>query len=184
MTFLSGQRVTAQELNSQFPVLLLEASVTVSTASVSVTVPAGYNRVQVYWRVRSSVAGPAEQLYLRFNGDTGSHYLWQVSQSNNATVAGTSSGALVSVIQVGTVTGNTATADYFASGAFVVDGVSDGTNFATAVGTGTAYASTTSSWTGTYGGMYNQSAVITSMTLQCASGNIMAGSTFSAWGLS
>jgi hypothetical protein len=151
--------------------------------SVVIPVPAVWPRVQVCWRVRSSAANPAEQLYLRFNSDTANHYLWQADQANNATVAGTDGGGATNVIQIGTVTSGTATAGYFASGNFVVEGVTDATNFATVVGSGTAYASTTNSWTGTYGGQYVAAGPITSLTLACASGNLVTGSTFSLYGL-
>lgn len=173
-----------QNLQNNTPQLLQKTSIGVSTASYPITVPSGYNRIGVFWRVRSTVSGVAEQLYLRMNGDTSNHYLWQTNQANNNTVSGSASGSLVNVIQVGTVTGGTATADYFASGNFVVDGVADATNFATAVGSGTAYAATNNSWAGTYAGMYNQSGLITSLSVFCASGNIAAGSNFSVWGLS
>lgn len=186
MAFTAGQRLTAAALNSAltvFPTLLQTTTVTSPLSSQILTVPAGYQRVKVNWRIRSSVAGAAEQLFLRMNGDTGSHYLWQVDQSNNATVAGSSSGALAAQIQIGTVTGSTATANYFASGEFVVDGIADATNFATAIGIGAAFATTTNSFAGDYSGQWAQSAVVTSLTLFCATGNIAAGSVISIYGL-
>lgn len=186
MAFTAGQRLTAAALNSAlsvFPAQLQTSTISSPQPSQSLTVPSGYQRVRVHWRIRSTVAGAGEQLYLRMNNDSAAHYLWQVDQSNNATVNGSASGSAVAQIQIGTVCGATATANYFSSGEFVVEGIADSTNFATATGIGSAFATTTNSWTGDYSGQYLQSAIVTSLTLFCATGNIAAGSVISIYGM-
>lgn len=170
-------------LMNNTPQLLQTVSVGVTTSSVTLTVPAGYKRMAVNWRVRSTVSNLAEQLYLQFNGDTASHYMWENLQSNNATVSGASAGGLTTAIQVATVTGGTSSANFFASGSFIVDGIADATNYATVAGNGSAYSTATNAWVGTYGGMWGNSSLVTSMQLHCSSGSIAAGSTFSMYGL-
>jgi hypothetical protein len=154
-----------------------------AAASITFSSIPAVPRLMVVWRVRCSDAVAAEPLWLRMNGDSAAHYLWEVSQANNATVAGTTSGALVSQIQAATVPAASATAGYFGSGQFIIDGANDSSNFPTAVGNGTAYASATSMWTGTYGGLYNQVGPVTSVTLLPGNtANFVAKSAFTLYG--
>lgn len=183
MTWAAGSRITAAGLNAASPELLQEVSITSTTAQVTINIPTGFPRVKVHWRARMSDAVAAEQLYLQFNADSANHYLWQVNQANNTTVAATTSAAAVAQIQIGTVTGNSATATYFGSGEFTIDGVSDTSNFKTAQGTGAAFASTTNMWSGTYGGQYLITGTISSFTLFGQSGSFLAGSLVTAYGL-
>lgn len=182
--FVDGTTPHAADLNGNLPVLAAASGVLVaSQANIPLVIPAGFTRLKVYWRVRSSVAGAAEQLYLQVNGDTANDYLWEVNQANNATVAGTTSGATTNKIQIGTVTGGTATALYFGSGELTLDGASDTTNYKTIQGTGASFASTTNMWAGVYSGQWLSAAAVVSLTLSCASGQVMAGSSASVYGL-
>jgi hypothetical protein len=161
------------------------ATQTLGSNSASVTfssIPA-FNHISVIWKTRASDANPAEQIFLRFNGDVASHYLWELNQANNAgAVSGGTSGALVAQIQIGTIPAANATAGYFGSGQFTVAYFNDTTNFTTVQGTACAFATTTNMWSGTYSGLYNQAATITSLTLFAASGNLVSGSRFSLYG--
>jgi hypothetical protein len=154
-----------------------------NVASVTFNIPSGLNGVMLTWRARSSSAVTAEMLLMQLNGDTGNDYLWEVDQANNATVAGTTSGAATNKIQIGTVTGNSATALYFSSGQTLIDGVSDTTNYKTAAGIGAAFSTTTNMWSGVYGGQWNSAAAVTSVTIFAQTGNLMTGSQFKAYGL-
>lgn len=183
MAWTAGSRIQAAALNNASPQLFQEVSLSSTTANVTINIPVGFSRVQVYWRARMSDANAAEQLYLRLNGDSGSNYLWEVCQSQNTTVAATTSGAATTFIQIGTVTAASATALYFASGEFTVDGIADTTNYKTANGTGTAYTSTTNMYTGTYGGQWNSAALVTSFTLSGSTGQFLAGSVITAYGM-
>lgn len=151
-----------------------------TTASVTFSGLPAANGFMVAWSARCSDANAAEQLYLRFNGDTGNNYLWEVSQANNTTVAATTSGAAVAFIQIATVTANSATANYFANGSFVVDPGGTG-QFTTASGHANASATTTNMWSGTYGGQWLSTATVTSITLQGATGSFLAHSKFSIY---
>jgi hypothetical protein len=169
-------------LLSSVPQLLSSTTLTGTTASVSYTVVTAFPRILVFWGGSCSASAAAEQLYLQFNADSAAHYLWSVNQNNNATVSGTTGGSLVDQIQIGTITAGTATADYWSSGSFIVEGANQTTHFPTAVGTGTAYTSSTSNYVGVYGGQYVQATPITKVTLLPASGSFNAGSSFSFYG--
>ena len=184
MPWYAGQRVTAAALNASSPELIQAVSIAVTTASVTISIPTGYNRIEVFWRARMSDAVAAEQLYLRMNGDTSAHYLWEVNQANNTTVAATTSGAAVAQIQIATVTGNSATALYFGAGSFTIDGASDAVNYKTMQGTSAAFGTTTNMWAGVYSGQWLSAAVVTSITLFGATGSFLAGSNVTAYGLS
>jgi hypothetical protein len=187
MTFTAGQRVTAAALNGNTFQQLQTTTLSGTQTSVILTVPTGtaYNFLTVKWRVRGATAVAGEQMWLQLNGDSGNNYLWQINQANNATVAGSASGAAVAKIQIATTIGSSATANYFASGSFEIGGASDTANFKTVQGTATAYSSTTSSWGGTYAGQWNSTAAVTSITLfpQGASG-FAAGCIFTLFGSS
>jgi hypothetical protein len=154
-----------------------------TTASVTFSSIPAFNHISVTWKARSTTAVAAEQMYLRFNGDTASHYQWQTNEANagNA-VTGSHSTTLVAFIQIATITGASGTANYFASGEFRVPYWNDTTNFAVAQGTATAQITTTNQYAGTYGGLYNQAATLTSLTLFPAGGSFAAGCRFSLYG--
>lgn len=185
MAFTAGQRVTAAELNGNTIQLLDSSVLTATTASITLNVPAGtaYDTLKVSWRVRGDQASAAQEMYLRFNGDSGSNYLWQNIQGNNSTVSSNTSGAATTFIHIGTMTCASATANYFSSGDFEVAGASSGTGFTTAVGRDIAFSSTTNMWAGVYGGQWLSTAAITSVELVPQSGNFVAGTIASLYGL-
>jgi hypothetical protein len=69
------------------------------------------------------------------------------------------------------------------SGEFTIDGANDTTNYKTVVGTGAAFAHTTSMWAGVYAGMWASLVQVSSLQLSPGSANFVAGSTASVWGL-
>lgn len=165
------------------PRLLSTTVLASAQPSVPIAVPAGWPRLQLVWRTRSDQAAAAGQLYLRMNGDTNAHYLWQVSQANNNTDAGNFSGGLVTNIQIATIVAASATAGYLSSGSFTVDGASDTVNCPTVLAQGAAIASTAASWVGQYAGLYTQPGPVSSLTVFPITGNLVAGSTFTLYGL-
>jgi hypothetical protein len=175
-TFLLGQY---SYLTSSVPLLYDESYVSATTASVSLALPAGFNTAEVRWRAKGTTATAALQLYVQFNGDTGGNYNWQVNQANNTTVAGTQ-GSAVDQMQVGTITGATSTANYFASGVFQANGISDAF-YKTVCGTGSAFVTTSNMYTGVYSGQWSNTAVLTSMLLFPASGSFAVGTRFSLY---
>lgn len=185
MTFNGGDRVTAAELNGNTVQELYTTTLTGSQASVVLPVPTGsaYNFLTVKWYVRCDNAVTGQQMWLQLNGDTGTNYLWEANQANNATVAGSTSGAAVVHGQIATIVGSSATANFFSSGSFEIAGASSA-NFKTVVGSGTAYSSTTSMWTGLYGVEWGSTAAVTSVTLAPNAGNFIAGCIFTLLGSS
>lgn len=153
-----------------------------TAASVTFSSVPAFNHISMIWKARGDSAATAVQFFGRLNGDTASHYVWQVNQANNATVAGTDGGGLVAQMQLGTMTAATSTANYFSSGQFTIAYWNDATNFATVQGTTCAFVTATNSFGGTYSGLYNQAVTLTSVTVFPASGNFVAGSRFSLYG--
>lgn len=168
---------------SALPTQIATQTLGSNAASVTFSSIPAFNHISVTWKTRASDAVTAEQLFLRFNGDAASHYLWEINQANNAAaVSGGTSGALVAQIQIGTIPAASATTGYFGSGQFTVAFFNDITNLTTVQGTACAFANTTTMWNGTYSGLYNQAATITSLTLFGVGGNLVAGSRFSLYG--
>lgn len=185
MTFTGGSRVTAAELNSNTMELITSSSLLAPSGSVVLPISGTYNHLKVFWRARGDAAVSAEQMYLQFNGDSGSNYLVERVETNNTTTTPIGpGGAATTRIQIATITAGSATGLYFASGEFLVSGASDTTNFKTVVGPATAYGSVSNAYVGTYGGQWNSAAAVGSLTLTPNSGNFVAGCLFSVYGLS
>lgn len=186
MTFTAGQRVLAADLNGNTIQLIDTQTLTAPAASIVLDVPANssYNFIKASWRLRGDSASAALQLYMRLNGDTGSNYLWEVNQANNTTVAGTTSAGTSTFMQAGTLVCASATALYFSSGVVDISGASDTTNYKVMNGSGSAFASTTNMWSGTFSGQWNSAAAVTSVTFLPQTGNFVAGSIVSLYGLS
>jgi hypothetical protein len=167
------------------PVLLQTTTLGSPQASVTLNVPSGatYNFLQVKWRTMNSAAVVSAGFFLRINGDSGNNYIWENGAATNATIAGVTSGAATSSIQVATIPGASATALYFGSGAIEIGGASDLVNFKTLVSTAAGFTSTTGMITGVYSGQWNNAAAVTSITLLPGSANLVTGSIFSLYGL-
>lgn len=169
-------------LANNIPQLLYETTLgTTGPATYTVVIP--YNRILCTWYARSSVTGSAFNVDLQMNGDSAAHYLWQITQGNGATATSQGSGGLASFIEIGVVPGTSATANYWGSGQFIVDGANQANTFPTAQGTSCAFASSTSGYMGMYGGQYVELGVITSLALTSTGGSFIAGSQFSFYGL-
>lgn len=184
MVYAAGARITAAGLNNNTMQLLATSTLTGSQASIALNIPAGvsYNNLKVTWRVRGDQASAAQQLYLRLNGDAGSNYLWEVLQANNTTVAGTTSAGTSTFIQIGTMTCASATALYFSSGDCEISGAIDTTNYKVVCGKGSAFATTTNMWSGTFSGQWLSASAVTSVSLVPQAGNFVAGSVMSLYG--
>lgn len=167
---------------SALPAQVATQKLGVAAASVTFSSLPAFNRYKVFWYARASDASVAEPIFIQLNGDTGNNYLWEVNQANNATVNGTSSGGAVAHIQIGTMAGNSATANYFSAGEFTIDGA-QGSLFKIAQGTAAAFSTTSNMWNGTYSGQWNSTAVVTSVTIFPGNvANFVAGSQFSVYG--
>lgn len=188
-TFTAGQRLTAAQLNAllaSVPQLLGATVLTSTQPSVTITVPAGtsYSALRGEWGARGDAASAAINIGLRFNSDTGNNYLWQQNQTNNTTSSPSNSGGLTSVIQVGAAPASTATASFFGAGSFTVANPS-GAIYKTVSAMSQAQVTTSNSYVGAYGGQWNNTTAITSVTLLAAAGggNLVAGSVFTLYGI-
>lgn len=184
MTFSNGTLINAAALNGGAMVLLDSQAPTSAQSSISLSVPAGFSRLKVFWRCRSAFSATGVQLYVQLNGDSGGNYLWQLVQGNNSSAAALSSGTAVDEMQLGTIAAASASSGYFSSGEFTIDGASDTGNGKTLVGTGAAFSSVSNSWAGTYAGFWSGLASVNSITIFGGSGgDLVAASTASVWGL-
>lgn len=176
-------RVTAAILDNNIPVLVASTTLTVALANVVLAVPAGYNRLRVNFSGKCSGAFAVSSAKVQFNGDTGTNYNFILAQSNNGTLT-TTDNASTSSIQVGTLPAATSTANYSGSGSFVVDNAAGGgAFFPTVVGTATGFVTTSNMYNGVYCGQWSSLAAITSINMVMGSGNWIAGSSFSLYGL-
>lgn len=181
--FVAGQRVTAGQLNGNSEQLISSVSLTVATATVSLAVPSGYNRLQVYFTGRSNAAAAAASARIQFNSDTGANYNYIYTQANNGAVA-TADNTGQTALLVATVTGATSTANFSSSGNFTIDNTSGaGTFFPTVVGTGTGFVTTANMYNGVYTGQWSSTAAITSIQFILSTGSWVANSQFSVYGV-
>lgn len=176
-------RVTAAILDKNIPVLITSTTITVALANVVLVVPPGYNRLRVYYSGKCSGAFASSTAKVQFNGDVGTNYNFILTQSNNGTTT-TTDNAATSSIQVGTLPAATSTANYTGSGNFVVDNAAGGgTFFPTVVGTATGLVTASNMYNGLYCGQWSSLVAITSVNMVMGSGNWIAGSSFSLYGL-
>lgn len=164
------------------PQLISQQTLINPAASIAVLIPAvGFSTLRVVWSGLSNDTGSATYLGVRFNGDTGNNYLWQYHQINTTTTGGANSGGVTDRIRVATMPAASATANYVGAGEFVISNASGSTYKATS-GRSTAITSTTTGFSGTYGGMWLSTAAITSLTLLPLGGSLLAGTSVSVYG--
>lgn len=149
-----------------------------AAATMSATVPSWAKTVRVHWSGRSSAG--VTNVMTQFNGDTGSNYLWQEVQAENAGSSASNSGGAATSIQIGVIPGSASTANYFGSGDFVISN-SGGSLFKTAVGKSVALNTSSDSFVGIYGGQWNSTSAITSVLLKNGTGNFVTGSTMTVY---
>lgn len=171
-------------MNAQ-PQLLGSTILTSSAASITIPTAAApaASAFQVAWQARSDTAATAINFLMTFNGDTASHYLWQKAETNNTATNGSNSGALVAFIQVGTIPAASASASFFGTGYTVVSNPNSTVGFKSCSGQATACISATNAFTGTYGGLWESTSAVTSITLKALAGNLVAGSMATVYAL-
>ena len=183
MTFNAGQRVLASTLNSNMPQLLGSVILSLSAASITITIPAGFNHLQCAYTAREDAAGSGGDWVLaRFNGDSGSNYTWQTAFGNQTTASAANAAGAVSSIRVGAIPKAGDTATYVGAGSFVVGNCSSTAVFKALAATFQGSVSSTNAFAGTGGGVWLSTAAVTSLTLLPANGNLVAGSSLSVYG--
>lgn len=146
-------------------------------------VPQVFSALRVVWSARSDSGIPATYMCLRLNGDTTNSYLWQINQANGATSqSGNSGPSLVSMIKMGTMAAATATAGYIGAGEFVIPNPG-GNTYKAPSGSSNSAASNTNTYSGAYGGLWVNTAAVTSLTLLPEAGNLVAGSSAALYGM-
>lgn len=156
-----------------------------TTASVTFSGLPATNGFLVKWAARASDAVAAEMFMLRINGDSGSNYARQANEANNTSTATGIQSAPNTAIQVGTIPAASGTARYWGTGSFVVNpGTATGSGQNTSVaGHGVAVSTNTNMWAGVYGGQWNSTATVTSLTMFGLSGSLVQNSKFSIYAL-
>jgi hypothetical protein len=156
------------------------ASVTISS------IPSGYTMLEIRAYGRTSDSSLNEDIGMTFNADTGAHYYNQFMYGNNTTATAGVGNATTSLVGIN-FAGSTATANVPQAAQVELQNYAD-TNFAKTeiannarfdtIGTATSY------FTVTYGGVWNSTSAISSITFtDNGGGNIKANSSFTIWGV-
>lgn len=151
-------------------------------ASISISVPSGYNQLQCIYTGRQDSGSGGAFAFVRLNGDTGANYVWQGLYGNVSTATSANAGAAVTGIRVGVISGSGDTANYFGTGSFVIGNVGS-TVFKPLSGHFQGPISTTNGYAGTYGGLWQSTAAVASVALFPFTGNLVAGSSLTVYGL-
>jgi hypothetical protein len=152
-----------------------------SAASITLTIPSSINHIRGAWNARKDVGGGGAFSWLRFNGDSASHYQW-VNEIGN-TAQGNSGASLVNFMQAGLCAGASDTAAYFSNNTFEMENI-QGSNAKGFASQGNLICSGTTYYIAHFGGIWNQANAVTSVTLLPDAGNLVAGSSFSIEGWS
>lgn len=180
MSFTAGQRVTAAALNSNTIQFLYNTTLTGTAGSVVFSAIGTYTHYHIRWHARGDAATVSQNMYMQCNNVTTNSYLSQFVQSNVSTVTGNLS--LTANLQIGTLPGNSSNANYFAAGLVDINGAQDA-NYIPIIATCMDIANASTGIAGVFGGATTNVGPITTVKLYPASGNFVAGSTFSLYGL-
>lgn len=182
MVFTAGHKLTATDLNTNFPVLIQTVTTTVSTASVTFSSIPSYSHLKLYCSTRSTAASAADVLLLRVNGDSGTHYPVQYAQAKSTSwtmgTFTTNTG-----VQINNAPAASATSGLFATSETLISNWSTVTNNLSVVSISSEPQSATVMEIGLYAGMYTSVVTPTSLTLLFVVGSIVAGSTISLYGI-
>ena len=124
----------------------------------------GYTDLVLRASVRSSNATTQDDMYLRFNGDTGSNYSDRAIYSNNGTSAASLSHSSIGFLFTGSIDGTTSTASTFTSTDFYIPNYASA-NYKSVLQDIVNENNATAGWLGMFGGLWASSSAITSITL-------------------
>lgn len=185
MSFTAGQRVLPAQLNGNTLQLIQSTTLTATTGSVVVPVPAGYTALQMTWQARTTSVNTNDNMLLRINGDTGANYSWQVMAGLNTGLT-TTPGISQTSFLIGTAVGGAGSAGLFGTGHLSITGIAQAATQDMQI-TGTWYAcwsnTAATSQVGTAGGQYASAANTSSVTFLPAAGSFASGCTFAVYGL-
>ena len=124
----------------------------------------GYTDLVLRASVRSSNATTQDDMYLRFNGDTGSNYSDKAIYSNNGTSAASLSHSSIGFLFTGSIDGTTSTASIFTSTDFYIPNYTSA-NYKSVSQDIANENNATAGWLGMFAGLWASSSAITSITL-------------------
>lgn len=156
-----------------------------ATASVTFSsIPSVFSKYIVFSEARSDAAVVAGNLMMQLNGDTATTYQYQVAEFSPTLT--TSESYAQSSMQIGKLPGASASSRHVWVGTTIIGGVSNFANLVTPVfssGSGMTTETTGGSKMGLYGGQHLSASSITSIKLFPDSGNFVAGSRFTLYGV-
>lgn len=162
------------------PQLIKQVVLTLSQPSITIPVPAGPNNLHGIYTARKDTGGGGAFCWMRFNNDSSAHYQWDNQIGNNA--PGTSGASLLTYLQMGLCAGASDTAGYFGVGSFSIGNSSSAAVAKSIHSTASLICNGTTYYLSEFGGVWNQAAALTSITLLPDSGNLVANSTFALYG--
>ena len=161
---------------------------TTTAASLTVTPPTAYagliRSLRAQFKVKGDVSAENTPLYMRFNGDAGANYDGDYQSSSSGTYSAADfTGA--NQFQIGYTSGATATAANPAQGTIDIIDYSSTTfrKTYTCVGMLTGTDTAGHHWFENSIGVWRNTAAITSITILPSSGNFIAGSVFTLYGV-
>lgn len=177
-----GDVITAAQLNL-LPIQIADSTAATAVASFDFTsLPGQFAHLMVVAYCRSDHAVAIDDISLRFNNDSGSNYYWQYLQGVGTT-ASAGEGIGVTSSRCGLVAGSSAPAGSFASSTILIPHYTSTTEKSyVAQSSCLAAASTGNMYARSLGGLWTGSAV-TRITLIPPSGNFVAGSRVTIYGL-
>jgi hypothetical protein len=182
----SSGTVTTVEGGGTSALTLISSNVLAASAASVVfsSIPGTYTHLRVIWVARADTAGVQQSnLNVRMNGDTAANYYGQEVRGNGSSATGIESLTQTS-LECGRCPAATAIAGVAGVGEMMIPAYA-ATTFRKSV-TGVSHnpqlKTTTNLDTRTHGGFWDNTVAITSLTFIC-SGNFIAGTTFSLYGI-
>lgn len=145
-------------------------------------IPGGYTSLKIIATENASDGG-GSTIAAQFNGDTASHYIWEQMYVTGTTVNSAGSSGLVDHTQFGPTAG-TSSGSGPASFDLIIPNYANTTFYKNTMANGTRWVSSTSSYIQNFAGRWESTVAITSIKMYDEfGGNIIAGSTFSIYGV-
>lgn len=174
--------------NSQYvpPTYEAIATTTLATATASITfssIPADYTHLQIRGIARSAVASPTDTFRVRFNSDTGNNYARRLVYGTGVNAVASSS-APGTLMTLGTMIGNTATASTYGTSVIDILDYKNTSKYKTLKALNGFEINSTSGEISLSSGLWMNTNAITSVTLFTDSAsNLMQYSSFTLYGI-
>lgn len=192
-TWVTGEVVTAAYMNAEIRdqfnkgVVRPLGEVTLSGAAASIdfsSIAADWSHLLIVAYAQGDTAALNTNINIRFNGDVGSNYDSQIIRGSGATASAVESLA-TTVIGIGTIPANTATANVFGTAFVLIPYYANSANQKAAVGVaGGKWGTATGTMsTFAFGGFWRSNAAINQVTLLASVGNLVSGSRATLYGL-